>query len=80
MSYCRFLTDGAYVYADEEGLKCVACRISPDGNGWYETVKFNNHRELYNHLKWHIVYGHNIRACVFKRIREEIARENVTPK
>jgi hypothetical protein len=68
--------DASYVVGTGQGrIECMACRMSPDGKGWYKTIIVQTALEMYEHLKAHRRAGLFVPRAALARLRKEAEME-----
>jgi hypothetical protein len=74
MSYTRFRPgkSDTYIYGDGSRIYCVACRLHPDGAGWYDTQSFTSRTVLLAHMLRHRRAGHKMPQYAVWRVVKEV--------
>lgn len=78
MSYCRANgvdSDVYVVQTMDDNWRCYACRITPDGYGWWDSPSFDNRKRLVYHLTEHLNQSQMVPQRCFDRLLEEMADE-----
>lgn len=79
MSYCRFAKNSDVYLVRlvmDDKFHCVACRLNPT-EGWFDDTVLDTRKQALTHVRKHLLMKHKVPKHTIRRLKAEIAKENV---